>query len=38
MKRSDWYFKKVVRLEIHAVEYKPMRGSSYIPLPDFIMR
>ena len=35
---SGWYFKEVVRLEIHTVDYKPMRGSSYIPLPDFIMK
>ena len=25
-------------LEIHTVDYKPMKGSSYISLPDFIMR
>ena len=35
---SNWYFKEVVNLEIHTVDYKPIRGSSYIPLPDFIMR
>ena len=36
---SGWYFKEVIRLEIHTVDYKPMRGgSSYIPLPDWIMR
>ena len=35
---SGWYFKKVIRLEIHIVEYKPMKGGSYIPLPNFIMR
>ena len=36
---SGWYFKRVIRLEIHTVDYKPMRGgSSYIPLPDWIMR
>ena len=33
-----WYFKEVVHLEIHTVDYKPMRGSSYILLPDWIMR
>ena len=37
-KGSGWYFKKVINLEIHIVEYKPMRGSSFIPLPNFIMR
>ena len=37
-KGSGWYFKKVNSLEIHIVEYKPMKGSSFIPLPNFIMR
>ena len=37
-KGSGWYFKEVTRLEIHIVEYKPMRGSSFIPLPDFIKK
>lgn len=35
---SGWYFKEVLNLEIHTVKYKPMKGSSYIPLPDFIMK
>ena len=35
---SGWYFKEVIHFEIHTVVYKPMRGSSYIPLPDWIMR
>ena len=35
---SAWYFKEVISLEIHIVDYKPMKGSTYIPLPDFIMR
>ena len=35
---SDWYFKEISKLEIHINEFKPMRGSSYIPLPDWIMR
>ena len=35
---SDWYFREVLRLEIHVVDYKPMRGSSYIPLPEFIKK
>ena len=35
---SGWYFKEVIRLEIHIVEYKAMKGGSYIPLPNFIMR
>ena len=35
---SGWYFKELLSLEIHTVKYKPIKGSSYIPLPDFLMR
>ena len=35
---SGWYFKEVVQLEIHTTEFNPMKGSSYTPLPDWIMR
>ena len=35
---SGWYFKEIVHLEIHTVNFNPMRGSSYIQLPDWIMR
>ena len=35
---SGWYFKEVIRLEIHIVEYKPLSGGTYIPLPENIMR
>ena len=38
MNGSGWYFKEVSSLEIHIVDYKPIKGSSYIPLPDFIMK
>ena len=30
---SSWVFGKIDSLEIHTVEYVPLRGSSYIPLP-----
>ena len=33
---SGWYFKEGLNLEIYTVEYEPMKGSSYIPLPDWI--
>ena len=33
---SGWYFKEVVQLEIHTVEYNPTKGSSYIPLPEWL--
>ena len=35
---SGWYFKEIVHLEIHTVDFKPMGGSAHIPLPDRIMR
>ena len=35
---SGWYFKEIKRLEIHIVEYKPMRGGTYIPLPELIRK
>ena len=37
---SGWYFQEVITFEIHIllVDHKPMKGSSYIPLPDFLMR
>ena len=37
-KGSGWYFKEIIRLEIHIVEYKPMKGGSYIPLPELIKK
>ena len=33
---SEWIFKEVEKLEIHTVEFNPTKGSSYIPLPDWI--
>ena len=33
---SGWYFKEIIQLEIHTVVFNPMKGSSYIPLPDWI--
>ena len=35
---SGWYFKEVFQLEIHMIDYKPITGSSYISLPEWIMR
>ena len=35
---SGWYFKEVIQLEIHTINFNPIKGSSYIPLPDWIMR
>ena len=33
---SEWLFESNDKLEIHTVEYNPTKGSSYIPLPDWI--
>ena len=30
---SNWVFEKVIRLEIHFVRWKPLRGSAWIALP-----
>ena len=30
---SGWYVNKVLKLEIHTVTYKPIRASTYLPLP-----
>ena len=35
---SGWYFKEVISFEIHTVDYKPIKGSSFISLPVFIKR
>ena len=35
---SGWVFKSIVSLEIHTVKYKPMGGSSYIPLPEYLAK
>ena len=35
---SGWYFKEVISFEIYTVDYKTLKGESYIPLPDFLMR
>lgn len=35
---SGWYFKEMLSLDIHTVKYKPLKGSTFIPLTDFIIR
>ena len=30
---SGWRLHSIIRLELHTVRYKPVRGKSYIPLP-----
>ena len=33
---SGWNFYSVVQLELHTVDYQPLRGGSYIELPQYI--
>ena len=35
---SGWYFKEVISFDIYTVEDNKLKGDSYIPLPEFIMR
>ena len=35
---SNWRFKQVLKLDIFTVEYKPLKGKSYIPLPDVLAK
>jgi hypothetical protein len=37
-KKSGWTLASVNQLIIHVHKYSPMRGSSYIPLPEWIMK
>ena len=30
---SNWVFQRIIRLEIHFANWKPIRGSTFIPLP-----
>ena len=34
MRDSNWTFKYIISLEIHTVAYEPLKGNSYIPLPN----
>jgi hypothetical protein len=36
MRGSNWRFKDVVKLEINTAIYRPLKGSSYIPLPSVL--
>ena len=31
---SGWRLHSIIRLELHTVRYKPLRGKAYIPLPE----
>ena len=30
---SGWFFYKIIKLELHIVSYRPLRGNTWIPLP-----
>ena len=34
---SNWRFHSVLNLDLHTVKYEPLGGSSYIPLPAFLV-
>jgi hypothetical protein len=36
MRGSNWRFKAIVKMDINTVIYKPLKGSSYIPLPSVL--
>src|SRR5688572_8188977 len=36
MQGSNWRFRAVLKLDIDTVGYKPLKGSSYIPLPEYL--
>jgi len=36
MNRSGWTFHAIVALDIHTIEYEPLNGSSWVPLPKFL--
>ena len=35
---SGWNIDQVVELQVHTIDYKPLMGSSYIPLPEYIQK
>ncbi|XP_064645963.1 uncharacterized protein LOC135499232 [Lineus longissimus] len=37
-KGSGWKFLEVIKMELHTINYTPLSGSSYIPLPSHIQK
>ena len=35
---SNWRFEEVLKLELHLVEFDPLKGNSWIPLPEKIAK
>lgn len=38
MQGSNWRFREVLKLEINTAIYKPLKGESYMPLPDVLAK
>lgn len=34
---SGWIFDKNIEIQVHTIRYKPMKGKSYLPLPQWIL-
>jgi len=34
---SGWRFRSIVKLVVHTVKYTPLKVSSYIPLPKYLI-
>ena len=35
-KGTGWHFVRIINLQLHTVQYTPLKGSSYITLPKFL--
>ena len=35
---SNWRFEEILKLELHLVEFSPLKGNSWIPLPEKIAK
>ena len=38
MQGSNWIFDSIIGLELHTVKYKPLNGSSFIQLPEYLRK
>ena len=35
---SNWRFEEILKLELHLVEFGPLKGNSWIPLPEKVVK
>ena len=35
---SNWRFEEILKLELHLVDFVPLKGNSWIPLPEKIAK